>query len=1496
MKKIINLKESLLSMDKDTDCRYDLTNLYEACNLDDKKKRDLAKYVTAYDIEGTNKFLSNEASSMGLMENATDDLSDEEFEAQVTEGFIHMTDENTCNPLVMGSSLKEGDLVYDEETGNKLQVVSIEPNSNWSRNIQFIDTTTNETFTNIVGNNSLWETVVDGDATYEVDDDIDFEFHPIDELTSQLNSLDDEEPIDEGIISNVIGGALKGAGQGLLGEDLNTSSIEQEVKYAMYSILEPIYDTDFVNDYCSVSVEDTEDNVVVHVTAELGFNALSNLGNKLNKIVTKYDPKTYFETETSGRLVCYIRKDQSDDIVDEEAVEEWTTKFNACKTRDELISVYKELVDLCDNGGVTYGTIEVLFDVIDAKSDELEKLGESLTEDFSSITALADDCGKNTFKTSNRDIRFTFNDETSASKFMDELRDKNIHFDELPRGIIKVNKSTAIDESLTEDYIPDDDDYDRIDRNGSDEERLLAAITYQYGVDMDKARKYEKELSDQEKTRALKWYDLRMFPPKIRLQKMKESLNEDNEPEKYIKLDLQEPEYDHFTIGGKEVPYKSHEEAKAHLNDFNLKDYEEELYKYLKSKNMYPEMYVDSDNTLCVSIQWGDWKHDHMYIDSLINNFFFNRGLILNRDTVVTEDDGSDVYSATHYYTVQDVIFSMSMKNNNTLDESVEHNRKYVMTEGVFDDIKNVAKSVGRTIKNTDLYKKDIAPVVKDIKNSVNTAIDNSETASKIKNAYTTVKNSDIAKTVKETDTYKNAKAAYEQGKQIKQDAKQIEKDTQQGNQSKPQGTQNNQQNTQSSAKTVNTGAKQNVRVAVNSNKIMKKIRSAKSAEELDNLVSTIQQYQKDGRLDKNPRANNIYKNAINKRKKALSNDGEILNMDESLNEDFYDDDFTDEEMAGLLGGELMYCPDCGSGRYYDGHCYACGDPEEINESTELSWTDVYEQFSDIIDTYLPDEIRINDEVEKLYNQHKGDPVWDEAYKRWCTSGNDESLNEELWNSSRVSDLVTYYLDQSNVPTNTLAQMIMKQMEEEGSKLPFNITDFYDALYMAVDRYNSDIDEAYIYEDESIKNTIWNKQYNNELDRMEYDYGDEDKLHCYIFSEDDDGDWGYTVYIKNGSKTLYHTYFSATKIDTVKEWAENELQKYTKSNDILSEDSVSNESSTRNNKYTWNDLYNYNYQFMYRWRGSPNPTYADDLLEYANLNGCIYLHINPAYGNRFGSIFICKDKSSYDKLVNTIENNKILSGFFEFTPLTPFNVSNIVNILEKTARFTREDFESMSKTRQKELAKRCSDYVTIENYYGPICRLSLGDYYLQINDGLNEGWVTSLSDATKDLSPMDKDGFYKVMDNLTCDPSNCPLDQLENEVGEIASRYTDGNASPDYEGEDFYNDEYSGSKIYNAILKLYGRDNGLNESKSITIKDDMFYDVVNNCDDEEISLYTELGWNDGKNIIIPKGTQLNYINTTNPGGAGYHQFKVPNRDDIISFVNDDEEINKLLGE
>lgn len=50
---------------------------------------------------------------------------------------------------------------------------------------------------------------------------------------------------------------------------------------------------------------------------------------------------------------------------------------------------------------------------------------------------------------------------------------------------------------------------------------------------------------------------------------------------------------------------------------------------------------------------------------------------------------------------------------------------------------------------------------------------------------------------------------------------------------------------------------------------------------------------------------------------------------------DSYDDEWSDEELANIYGGERMYCPHCGSSNYYDGRCYKCNPttPEEMGES-----------------------------------------------------------------------------------------------------------------------------------------------------------------------------------------------------------------------------------------------------------------------------------------------------------------------------------------------------------------------------------------------------------------------------------------------------------------------------------------------------------------------------------------------------------------------------------
>lgn len=90
---------------------------------------------------------------------------------------------------------------------------------------------------------------------------------------------------------------------------------------------------------------------------------------------------------------------------------------------------------------------------IEVKSNLEES--KSIKEDFSSIAALADDCGKNTFKVSTRDIRFTFENEDDKTKFINELLSSNIPYNELTSGVVSINKSDALNESKSIKITPD---------------------------------------------------------------------------------------------------------------------------------------------------------------------------------------------------------------------------------------------------------------------------------------------------------------------------------------------------------------------------------------------------------------------------------------------------------------------------------------------------------------------------------------------------------------------------------------------------------------------------------------------------------------------------------------------------------------------------------------------------------------------------------------------------------------------------------------------------------------------------------------------------------------------------------------------------------------------------------------------------------------------------------------------------------------------------------
>ncbi len=76
--------------------------------------------------------------------------------------------------------------------------------------------------------------------------------------------------------------------------------------------------------------------------------------------------------------------------------------------------------------------------------------------------------------------------------------------------------------------------------------------------------------------------------------------------------------------------------------------YIEIIEKKLEQYGISAEIWYTNDNRVCVDIHWGDWKHDHLLCDHLICGLPFVKKV----DVCITEEDGSDSYSATHQYTI----------------------------------------------------------------------------------------------------------------------------------------------------------------------------------------------------------------------------------------------------------------------------------------------------------------------------------------------------------------------------------------------------------------------------------------------------------------------------------------------------------------------------------------------------------------------------------------------------------------------------------------------------------------------------------------------------------------------------------------------------------------------------------------------------------------------------------------------------------------------------
>ena len=104
---------------------------------------------------------------------------------------------------------------------------------------------------------------------------------------------------------------------------------------------------------------------------------------------------------------------------------------------------------------------------------------------------------------------------------------------------------------------------------------------------------------------------------------------------------------EHYVIrhdsDGKEIEVREFQVIFAIEENGEIMDYR--IYRYLLDNQLYSEVYMDSEGTVSVDISWGDWKHEHLWCRDLMAYIGY-----FETEVVVTEDNDSDCYSATHYY------------------------------------------------------------------------------------------------------------------------------------------------------------------------------------------------------------------------------------------------------------------------------------------------------------------------------------------------------------------------------------------------------------------------------------------------------------------------------------------------------------------------------------------------------------------------------------------------------------------------------------------------------------------------------------------------------------------------------------------------------------------------------------------------------------------------------------------------------------------------------
>lgn len=113
----------------------------------------------------------------------------------------------------------------------------------------------------------------------------------------------------------------------------------------------------------------------------------------------------------------------------------------------------------------------------------------------------------------------------------------------------------------------------------------------------------------------------------------------------------------------------------------------DEVYKYLIDKKLYVNDLYPTVEGFAVSIS-GDWKHEHLYLNRLLKDFFKEHGMLATITQVPTSDDGSDNYEALH---VVKILMLEESLTNKLVNESLTEEAELNDVKTVLEDLLNTA-------------------------------------------------------------------------------------------------------------------------------------------------------------------------------------------------------------------------------------------------------------------------------------------------------------------------------------------------------------------------------------------------------------------------------------------------------------------------------------------------------------------------------------------------------------------------------------------------------------------------------------------------------------------------------------------------------------------------------------------------------------------------------------------------------------------------------------